>query len=402
MIGTVRLNMLDRNNSTIVTRSAAKRRKIEEDDDRYQNSAVKTSLLSLSDDVLLIIFSYLPPADLLSLSKCCQRVANVVCDRSLWERVDLRKTRLTLGELENYTRYLQKNTKFLATRGFEEAPLIDPRKATISKDVLKSIIKNAPNLETLIMENHAIDCVKVTLEEFPPNLLVLRMHKCQMIRMPQERSYFYKLDKVLPHLKVLDLTDCIWFVPHTLLALSKSPKLEQLILKGCNVTECLPYASLAANFGFSVLKTLDLRNTSVTDIEVTCFNRTTSLRNLYLGAYPGDANEDSHVTDYSITTFGGGVQEYGDRGFRERGAIGIDIRDEVVIIDVSACPRPICRLESLILQNYPGITDRSLNHAVTSMPDLKFLDVSHTGVTRTGVQTFRESRPEVKLISTLV
>lgn len=67
-------------------------------------------------------------------------------------------------------------------------------------------------------------------------------------------NVYLLLEKLINIIQVLDLTGNEWFPTHSLLALSKSSSLEELILTGCNVTDALPYASLAANFGFCSLK----------------------------------------------------------------------------------------------------------------------------------------------------
>ena len=59
---------------------------------------------------------------------------------------------------------------------------------------------------------------------------------------------------------------------------------------------------------FIKFQLLDLRKTCVSDIEVTCFNRTATLRHLYLCAADPELTE-AQVTDYSITTFGGGPRD---------------------------------------------------------------------------------------------
>lgn len=62
----------------------------------------------------------------------------------------------------------------------------------------------------------------------------------------------------------------------------------------------------------------------MSDIEVTCFNRTSSLRHLYLCASDPHL-ADAQVTDYSITTYGGGPRE-------GRGPLNIDA--EVIVFEV--------------------------------------------------------------------
>lgn len=55
--------------------------------------------------------------------------------------------------------------------------------------------------------------------------------------------------------QVLELSDCTWLPPHSFMALSKLPILEELHLDGCYlIKDCIAYASLAFNMGFLSLK----------------------------------------------------------------------------------------------------------------------------------------------------
>ncbi|PZC73802.1 hypothetical protein B5X24_HaOG208777 [Helicoverpa armigera] len=47
-------------------------------------------LLDLSDDVLLYILKYCSPMDLKALGYTCPRLGALICDRTLWTRVDAR------------------------------------------------------------------------------------------------------------------------------------------------------------------------------------------------------------------------------------------------------------------------------------------------------------------------
>ncbi|KAK9500735.1 hypothetical protein O3M35_001940 [Rhynocoris fuscipes] len=381
--------------------AAFKKVKLEENSKELRYS-FKPGLLTLSDDVLLIIFFHLDPIDLLSLSECSQRLANICCDKTLWERVDLRPHRMSHNTIMKCLQFLQASTKFLATQGFtsRKNSVYNP---TISKSFLKTVSRNAPNLKTLILENHIIDSSKLILEDFPASLEHLGIRNCVMTNLPGDRSYFLKLNKTLPKLKILDLTGNDWFPPHSLLALSKSPSLEELILTGCDVRDALPYASLAANFGFSSLKALDLRNTNISDIEVTCFNRMSTLRHLYLCGSDNNQideslNIDTSVTDYSIVTFGGGPGDGARMAAHGFGGAGPNaVGAEVIILQVGSFQRTPCKLETLVIRNYPGITDLTLKHAASFMKSLKFIDVTGSGCSEAGILDFKNARPEVRI-----
>lgn len=352
---------------------------------------VKTFLLTLSDDVLLIICSHLDPVDLLSLSQTCSRLRRVCVDKTLWKKVDIRQHILTSGALRKFTYYIQSNTTFLAIKGPVDTCHSNSNDS-INKWFLNVVARHAPQLSCLILENHIIDSAKINLEDFPPSIEQLEIRNCIMKNLSLRRSYFYRMEKTLPKLKKLDLSNNRWFVPHSLLALSKSETLETLILSGCDVSDCLPYASLAANFGFSALQLLDLRKTCVSDIELTCFNRTATLRHLYLCASEPELAE-AQVTDFSITTFGGGSRD---------GQGPLNMEEGIIIIQVGSYPRPVCKLETLVVKNYPGITDVTLRHAATSMKHLKYLDVTGTGCSEAGILDFKKNRPDVQIVPDII
>ncbi|KAL1117029.1 hypothetical protein AAG570_004357, partial [Ranatra chinensis] len=330
--------------------------------------------------------------------RCCRRLESVTRDRTLWEIVDFRPDVLSLFHLKRYIHFLQPATRLIATRGPATSAATKHHHPSICKSFLRGVARNAPNLTILILENHIIDSSKLTLEDFPRSLQELRLQKCVMTHVFPDRSYFHRMNKSLPKLKILDLTDCDWFMPHSLLALSKSQSLEELVLTGCDVCDCLPYTSLAANFGFSALRVLDLRFTLVSDTEVSCFNRTTTLRELMLDA-PGDTSRDFSITSYGG---GGGGRVGGAQRLWAGGGPGQphwNFQNEgVVIIEVGAYPRPVCRLESLVIRGYPGVTDTTLTHVADHMTYIRYLDVTGSGVTQQGIAQFKKKRPQVTIV----
>lgn len=76
---------------------------------------------------------------------------------------------------------------------------------------------------------------------------------------------------------------------------------------------------------------LDLRKTCVSDIELTCFNRTATLRHLYLCASEPELAE-AQVTDFSITTFGGGSRDGQGPLNMEEGIIIIQVMHPFILL----------------------------------------------------------------------
>lgn len=57
------------------------------------------------------------------------------------------------------------------------------------------------------------------------------------------------------YFQCLILSNCQWFMPHSLLVISKISKLKELRLNSCHrLGECVAYASLATRFGFKTLE----------------------------------------------------------------------------------------------------------------------------------------------------
>ncbi|BES97408.1 F-box and leucine-rich repeat protein 12 [Nesidiocoris tenuis] len=354
-------------------------------------------LLSLSDDILLHLLSYVNIEDLLALGESDDRLRAIADDKAFWRICDLRPRILDLPTQLAIARGLKPATSLFATRG-PVGTLSDPNAAkqpTWTLDCMLALTKEAPNLKTLIIESHVIDCASILIEHFPRSVEVLSLRNCDFLNVPTQRSYFMNVHSSLTSLKSLDLTDCSWFSSHSLLALSKCFPLEELVLTGCEMYQCMPYASLAANYGFPNLRLLDLRNTAVGDSDVTCFNRMDSLRHLYLSPPSSAGNTTGggqrfscNVTDFSVCTFGVSPM-IRRRIIHPTGIFG-------PMQDADGLPS---QLESLVLNGYPGVTDLSLEHVALAMSKLKLLDVTGTSVTVRGIAQFRAARPQVQLIS---
>ncbi|CAD0207012.1 unnamed protein product [Chrysodeixis includens] len=85
----------------------------------------------------------------------------------------------------------------------------------------------------------------------------------------------------------LDVSECDWFEPASLMPLSKLPVLHELYMKDCvRLTECVAYASLATRYGFRQLRILDVRGSPISDSEISAVGWLPLLEELYCA--PGD------------------------------------------------------------------------------------------------------------------
>ncbi|XP_015607355.1 uncharacterized protein LOC107273547 isoform X2 [Cephus cinctus] len=412
--------------------SESKRPKIVEDGQTNGRMA-HPNMLDLSDDVLLNIMKYLNPQDLMSLSSCCQRLDQVTQDRTLWANVDFRSRSMLLHELEKYVKFLQPLTTSLAIRGNQ-----DPEKFTgLSQSFFNAIKVVCNQLKELIIEDYCIDGNKIQITDFPTMIEKLSLKGSMMCHLQSNKSYFFKIDVHMPNLTCLILSNCQWFTPHSLLVISKIPKLKELRLDSCHrLGECVAYASLATRFGFKTLEILDLRDTALGDSEICCFSSTKTLTHLYLECPPILRNAESAEQQQQQQQQ---QQERLQRQaaqrpvFEDRNLVQFLVEDEFLWENFERClisDRAICALGSyvcdrrvqnsiedvvvieedrrifnnphlrtLVVRHYPRVTNHSLVHLALNASSLEYLDVTGTAVTKDGVQMFKSQKTNVKVVS---
>lgn len=410
-----------------------KRAKRDEDDEENGRS-IKPSLLHLSDDVLLMIIKFLDPFDILNLSRCCHRLDQVTQDRTLWSVMDYRAKSMNVIELEEYIKFFQPSVKTFAIRGNTEGE----RYSAFTKHFLATLLKTCTQLKELFIENYYINGTQIQIVDLPTGLEKLSLKGCDVYQMELKQSYFYGVHEHMPHLTSLILSNCKWFAPHSLMVISKLPKLKELRLDSCYcLGECFAYTSLAARYGFKALEILDLRNTVIGDSEIACFNCTETLTHLYLECPSNVINRDEEstpqeeaerptgrsrilmqvirenrmvpqvevvhadnynwgeverflVTDRTICSLGNYVCE---RRIVDNARGGIFRIEE----ESRICNNPNLRI--LVVRNYPNVTDRSLHHLSVSKSNLEYVDVTGTSVTREGVEMFKTQKPDVEIVS---
>ncbi|KAH0949559.1 hypothetical protein HN011_001026 [Eciton burchellii] len=396
----------------------------------HSNGVSSLNILEFSDDVLLHILEYLHPQDLMALSLCCNRFAQLSQDRTLWKVIDFRAKRILPHELDKYTKFLQPMTISLAMRG----GLHLGKYPALTQSFFSDVRSSCNQLKELIIEEYYINGDKIQITDFPRTIEKLSLKGCSMDYLQINKSYFFKMDLHMPNLTCLILSNCHWFTPHSLLVISKIPKLKELRLNSCHrLGECVAYASLATRFGFKTLEILDLRDTAIGDSEVGCFSSTKTLTHLYLECPSTLSNqempkiireqlrqrqtlrlptlEDDNLVQFLVED-GFPLENCGlqrclvsDRAIC---ALGSDTCDRKVI---NSSPQGIIilqedrrisnnpNLKTLVVRNYPRVTNSSLVHLASNASKLEYLDVTGTSVTREGVQTFKLQKSNVKIVS---
>lgn len=214
----------------------------------------------------------------------CARLEKISKDRTLWKEADLRPRFLTHSELEDAVKCFHRGTKVLASTG--SVKLLSgkvPENTECLSPALFELVTQATDLETLILEEHFVNASVLTYKCFPSTLKSLSMENCKLINVPVKESYFFNMATQTPHLESLNLNGCLWFEDHSMMAISKCPKLKTLRLRGCaKVGTCAAYIFLSARFGFENIEVLDLRETAISDAEVRAFKSKPKLKRLYI------------------------------------------------------------------------------------------------------------------------
>lgn len=403
-----------------------KRPRIVESDEK-NNDLLEVNLLNLSDDVLLNIMKYLQPQDLMALSLCCERFEQVIRDRTLWSLVDFRRTPILLEDLEKYVKFFRPLTTKLRMRG----NLQSEKYQGLSQSFFTAIGEICHRLKELTVEEYSIDANKVQITDFPKTIEKLSLKGSQVFNLQTEKSYFFRMDLHMPNLTCLILTKCDWFTPHSLMVISKMPKLKELRLDSCHLLgECVAYASLATRFGFKTLEILDLRGTGLGDSEICCFSSTKTLTHLYLecplmqrnsARSEGTRNarqqlihrpvyEDQSILqllvdeDNLMPWYNSDRCLISDRAVCALGSYVCDHRilnniQGMIFVEVDRRIVNNPNLKVLVVRYYPRVTNQSLVHLAANASSLEYLDVTGTAVTQEGVQMFRSQKPGVQILS---
>ena len=123
------------------------------DDDQSESKKPRQcshQLLDLSDDVLLIILSYLETPALLNVSDVCTRLLQISSDGSLWRKVDTTSKPMKAFQLRKLLKYVSNKTTSITIGG-------DKQEANITPSLLESFSTKCPMLEEFILDGCSID-----------------------------------------------------------------------------------------------------------------------------------------------------------------------------------------------------------------------------------------------------
>ncbi|KAI4495591.1 hypothetical protein M0802_008603 [Mischocyttarus mexicanus] len=356
-----------------------------------------------------------PKKSKLEVDLCSQRMYRITRDRTLWKIIDFRKHQIPIEDVTKYTKFFQRSTTSLSMRGDLNAR----EHVKLPPTFFRTLRKHCTQLKELIIEECYIDGNKIEITDFPEALEKLSFEGCRMDHLQTNKSYFFKIDHHMANLTCLILSNCQWLLPHSLLVISKIAKLKELRMNSCRrLGECVAYSSLATRFGFKQLEILDLRETALGDSEISCFSNTKTLRHLYL-EYPAsferfeDLERLRLMDDQNFFNYFPGHYNWNDEEFpipfisdRSIHAIGATHKkvihtspNGIVIVEEDNCVFDNPPLKTLVVRNFSHITNSSLYYLTTNILSLETLDVTGTSVTKHGVQTFKSTRPTVKVIS---
>ncbi len=136
--------------------SSRKRKASEEPEPERQQPPktcrIDTSLLSLSDHVILEIIKYLKSTDLLVLSQVCLRLSAIAADESLWKVVDTAEKPVVASEFRKILKFASKKTIKFVIGGFASQS-----RNNLTPSILEVIRTKCPDVKEFTLTNCHID-----------------------------------------------------------------------------------------------------------------------------------------------------------------------------------------------------------------------------------------------------
>ncbi|CAG0882603.1 unnamed protein product [Cyprideis torosa] len=272
----------------------------------------------LSNDVLLIIFSYLPKSSLLAISQLGPRWRDLCAAKSLWTSIDDDQPQ-TLSSLHKIlhlgSTHLDKIEK-IRILGFQNEV---PRRIVgtfqsdknrlrpiqnVSQSLLTMLREKCSSLETLTLEGVYMNVERVPFTCFPRKLRKLSLRDSTLENIPFRGSvtWFQSIATHMPHLEVFDLTNCSWVLSSFLLSIAKLPELKVLKLRGCfRVGKHPSYLALAPMMGFHKLEVLDISQTRIEPSEIVHWLRKSEcLHTLYMERTPSCVSDELFLSQLTV------------------------------------------------------------------------------------------------------
>merc|ERR1711953_1344455 len=272
----------------------AKRRRTEGAAAEASPSPSQSTLLHLSDDVMLQILQNLSSMDLITLVLTCKRFQSLCLNtESLWRHPDFSNHPMDLRSIKKWFKFLNSRTETLALEGFLKTSR--GQVVNISQALLGDICTTCDKLKELKLSNVYYHGDSITFQHFPKTLTHLSFEGCEVDNLPTDISYFKSISLHLPLLETLNLQNCGWVKNHCLMAICKLENLKTLNLRGCfRIGECFAYTALALKFGFNSIEKFDLRDTDMSDMGLACFRKKTLKELCFGGEFGGK------ITDHGI------------------------------------------------------------------------------------------------------
>ena len=339
-------------------------------------------IFCLSDEVIQMILLHLNHVDLFHFALTSAQLNRVASDPMLWNNVDTRHAKpMPIREFKQLIKYCHANTKAIIVQGTLKKSIGQriELKNTLTPHLLSSIIKQCPNLEEFALEDVYLDVSKISLDMLPAaNLTSLSLAGSELVNMNEKESWLKDMNVKMPHLKKINFRNCGWLSNHSIMALGKNQKLEELNLRGCfRMGECYAYTALACRFGFRSLKKLDLRDTLCSNVEVPSFTRLPEMQQILFG-WTTSREEARAAVPHSE-----GSGEITDDAVRSTCILGNTASSS--------------KVETMSLAN-TDVSDRFITRLATFMPHLKWLDVRGTGVTKAGAEAVRGIRADCEVL----
>lgn len=238
------------------------------------------SISSLPDEIIISIMLQMPTSDAISLSRAYSRFEPLLSDSRLWRTVDLTACdHLSVCELRRLSHLMGARTRSLSLRG-HVACYKRSCEPLLSDEFLRDLVERCPSLVHLRLEKCVLNTAKVSLSSLPSHLNSLSLSGS---RVTGPGSLLSGAGLLWPRITQLELTNCPWLTSHSLLTLSKLPRLQLLCVRGCRMLGGeVAYSGIIGLLGFRQLRCLDVRRTAVDEADVASFLRLPELNSLLL------------------------------------------------------------------------------------------------------------------------